>query len=183
VAAARVHPGDVVVGAEREQPGDPVGVVDREVEAGDAAVAPADDRGPPEPEVVHQRDHVLGHPVVADAVLRRGAPALAPAVDHDDPVRAGERADLVGPVRAVAEPAVQQDDRVALVVVLAEDGVVEREVVDREVAGGVGRGQGRRLGQALPARPGRRPRAGDDHAPGHGEQRQRAGPTRPGRHR
>ena len=86
-----------------------LGMVHGDVEADDAAIAPADDRGLIDLQMVHQREHVRGHEVVAVGLLDARAAAVAAAVHDDHPIVLGQRRHLIAPVVGVAEAAVQQD--------------------------------------------------------------------------
>ena len=76
------------IGGKGEQLGDPLGMVHRDVEADDRAVAPADDRRLWDLQGIHQPHHVGRHQIVAVRLLVAGAAAVAAAVHDDDPVAA-----------------------------------------------------------------------------------------------
>jgi len=126
-------------------------MVQRDVEADDRTVAPADDRRFRDMQKVHQPDHIGRHQIVAIGLVVAGAAAVAAAVHDDDAVARLERANLVAPVIGVGEPAMQQDHRLAIFSRWAERGVPDFDAVDRGVAA-LRRGRqsrGRRQGQPL----------------------------------
>ena len=98
----------------------------RDVEADDPAVAPADDRGLLDFKEIHQPDHIRGHQIVAVRPLVAGAAAVTAAVHDDNAIARLQRAHLMAPVIRVGEPAMQQDDRLAV----AEGGVPQLDAVD-----------------------------------------------------
>jgi hypothetical protein len=84
------------------------------IEAEDRAVAPADDRGLLDFKEIHQPDHIRGHQIVAVRPLVAGATAVTTTVHDDDAIGRLQRAHLMAPVIRVGEPAMQQDDRLAV---------------------------------------------------------------------
>ena len=122
------------VGGEGEHLADPVLVPEREVDADDAAVAPADDVRLRDLERVHQRHDVVGHQIVAvrPRVARRAA--VAAAVHQDHGVARRDRGNLIAPIVAVGETAVQENDRRAAAI----DRVVDLDAVGLGLAAAVG---------------------------------------------
>ena len=103
---------------------------DRDVEADDAAVAPADQGCLVDAEMVEQGQIVVGHQLVAERLRGARAAAVAAAVGDDHLVVLGECRDLKAPDVGMAEAAVDQQHRLALAI----DGVVHLDVVHRRHA-------------------------------------------------
>src|SRR5262245_44427727 len=85
-----------------------MGIPEGDVQADDAAVAPADDARPWNVQVVHQAYDIISHEVIAirPCVARRSAVAAAVYQDHAIPVR--ESRNLIGPVLTVSQRAMQE---------------------------------------------------------------------------
>ena len=104
------------VGREGEDLADAVRVADGEVDAENAAVAPADDVGLGDVQTVHQRDDVVGHQIVAVGPRVAGAAAVAAAVHQNDGMMRRHGRDLIAPIVGVREAAVQENHRRPLAV-------------------------------------------------------------------
>ncbi len=134
------------VGGEGEHLADPVLVPESEVDADDAAVAPSDDVRLRDLERVHQRNDVVRHQIVSvrPCVARRAA--VAAAVHQDHGVARRDRGNLIAPVVAVGETAVQENDGRALAI----DRVVDPDPVGVRHAAAVGCDRRRRRRQGSP---------------------------------
>ncbi len=131
-------------------------MIDRDVQADDRSVAPADERRPLDLQEVHHAEHVGGHQVVPEGLLVARASPVAAAVHDDDLIALRQRRHLVAPVVGVPEPAVEQDHRFAV----TEDGVPDLDAVHRRIPAARGLGQRRRGGQGQPSWLGVRRHAG-----------------------
>ena len=131
----------------------------REVEADDAAVAPADDVGFGDFQMVHQRHDVVGHQIVAVGPRVAGAAAMAAAVHQNDGVMSRDRRHLLAPIIGIGEPAMQEDHRRAVTV----DRVVNVDAVDTHLAAPASSERRRRRRQRFP------PFGGDRGYGNHGE--------------
>ncbi len=70
--------GDVVVRADDDQPAHEVGTLDRDEQADDAAVAPADEVGGPADDALEEGDRVVGHVLVVQRPVHVRRVAVAP---------------------------------------------------------------------------------------------------------
>jgi len=113
-------------------------MMDRDVEAENGAVAPADDRRLLDLQIIHEGQHVRGHQVIAIGLIVAGAAPMAAAIHHDDAIGLRERGHLQAPIVRIAEAAMEHDHRLAL----AEGRIPDLDAVDRRVAAL------RRLGEA-----------------------------------
>jgi hypothetical protein len=91
-------------------------VAHREVDAKDAAVAPADDVGLRDLQDIHQRHDIVGHQVIAVRARIAGAAAMAATVHQDHGMMRGDGWNLVAPIVGIGEAAVKEDYRRALAV-------------------------------------------------------------------
>ncbi|MEJ1969213.1 MAG: hypothetical protein WDN03_11365 [Rhizomicrobium sp.] len=102
-------------------------MLDRHVEADDAAVAPADHVGAGDMEAVEQLDHVVAHLGVGERSGGVGGAALGAAVHRDHGVARRQRGDeIVHGLEETAGAVQHQHGRA-----LAVDLVVEADAVDR----------------------------------------------------
>src|SRR6202030_88990 len=111
---------------------------------------------------VHQRDDVGRHQIVAVRLVVPAAAAVAAAVHDDDAIARLEGLDLVAPVIRVGEPAMQQNDWLALWGLRAEAGVPDLDAVDRGITALPALRQGRGRWQNHPLRLGMRYRCEDE---------------------
>ena len=86
-------------------------MVHGQIETDDTAVAPADDIGLPNVQLIEQFQHVVRHQRVTEGGGRVGGPAMAPAVHRNDEAFHGQRPDLPTHVLERAGAAVQHQDR------------------------------------------------------------------------
>ena len=87
--------GDIEIGSDHHHPPDAVRMMDGEVQADNAAVAPAHQVGLGDMQPVHQGDHILGHLVVGQRTWPVGRAAMGAAVRRDHQVMGRQRRDLV----------------------------------------------------------------------------------------
>jgi hypothetical protein len=80
-----------------------------EVDAENAAIAPAHDVGPGDFQTVHQRDDVVGHQIVAVGLRIAGATAMAAAVHQNDGMMRRYGRNLAAPIVGIRQAAVQED--------------------------------------------------------------------------
>src|SRR5207247_6363247 len=101
------RPVDPSVRARADELSHSLGVMDRDVQADDATIAPADDEGVGDAEPIHESDRVLGHVVVVEITLRhiRGA-SVAHLLRRYDIEFAPEDGDLRAPDLNRCGPAV-----------------------------------------------------------------------------
>jgi hypothetical protein len=100
---------DIVIGPEGIELGQSLGMVHGDVEADDSAVAPADQRGLVDLEIVHECDDVGGHQRVTVGLRGARAAAMAAAVGRDYLEVFCEGRDLVAPDIGMGEAAMQHD--------------------------------------------------------------------------
>ena len=134
------------IGGKREHLADPVLVPHGEVDADDAAVAPADDVGFGDLQMVHQRNNVVSHQIVAVGACVTGAAAMAAAVHQNDGVVPRDDRYLLAPIVGVGEPAVEEDHRRAVAV----DRVVDVDAIGMRLTASAGGERRRRRRQRLP---------------------------------
>lgn len=99
------------VGRVREELRQPFRVLHRDVEADDAAVAPAHERYLADLQIVQQSDVVGGHEIVS---IGRGCPrgsSVPSTICDDNSVLTGQVCNLVGPYISITKPAMNQQDR------------------------------------------------------------------------
>lgn len=102
----------VHVAGKEEDPGDARGGLGGEDQRGARAVAPAHEVGSIQLQRVHYGEDVGGHEFVRVGARVAGAASMTAAIDENGTIAAcDQRGNLVCPVAAVAEAAVDKDDR------------------------------------------------------------------------
>jgi hypothetical protein len=86
-------------------------VAHREIDAENAAIAPADDVGLRDLQHIHQRHDIVGHQIIAVRARIARAAAVAAAVHQDHGMMRRHGRDLVAPVVGVGKAAMQENHR------------------------------------------------------------------------
>jgi hypothetical protein len=102
----------VIRAAVGEQPAQPLGMADRDLEPDIGAVAPADQRRPVDLQILEQGEVVVGHPGEAVGLVGARAAAAATPVGDDHPVVFGEGRHQEAEFVRVGQAAMDQQHRI-----------------------------------------------------------------------
>ena len=105
--------GEGRIDVEGQEALDALGLAQRDQEADPAAPVVAEEAEALDPELVEQREHVVGQALLLIAARRGVRPAEPAQVGADHAVALGQRADHVAPLVPVLRPAVEHHERLA----------------------------------------------------------------------